>query len=88
MSDPRGQVLTVTNRTNLCMNGILRVLGFDDDYVLLESEEGRITVEGSGLVIESLTKETGEIEICGKIFSVAFSDNKRERRSFFGLVQK
>ena len=88
MSDAKGQVLTVTNRSSLRMNAISRVLGFDDDYVLLESEEGRLTVEGSGLMIESLTKESGEIEICGKIFSVAYSDNKRERRGLFGFGQK
>ena len=88
MSDTQNSRLIITDRCELYMNGVERVLGFEDDYVLLECKEGRITIEGSGLAIESLTKECGEIEIRGKIYAVIYSNTKTERKSFFARTIK
>ena len=82
MSDTQISRLTITGGCELCMNGIERVLGFDDNYVLLESKEGRITIEGSNLAIEGLIKESGEIEINGKISAVIFSNTSAAAEAF------
>ena len=83
MTDSQKHTLIINDRSELCLNDVERVLGFDDDYVLLESKQGRITIEGSGMAIESLEKENGEILIVGKISAVIFSDSKAERKSLF-----
>ena len=79
MSDNRTQSLLIKNREELSVNGIKKVLGFDSDYVLLESESGRITVEGQSLAIENLVKDSGDLQITGKITAVIFSDEKKVR---------
>ena len=88
MGDIQNNKLIIIDRRELCINGIDRVLGFDDDYVLLDSKEGRITIEGAGLSIESLEKESGELIIKGKISAVIYSDAKSERKSIFARVFK
>ena len=40
------QILTITNREVLLVNGVTKVLGFDSDYVLMDCESEKITVEG------------------------------------------
>ena len=87
MSDSN-QVLTLANREKLSMNGILRVLGFDSDYVLLESSVGKITVEGEELAIESLVKESGEVLIVGSISGIFYSDNSSVRKGPFWRSKK
>ena len=82
MTDSQKYTLVINDKAELRANGIEKVLGFDDDYVLLDSKQGRITVEGSSMAIENLNKESGEIQIVGKISAVIFSDSKTERKSF------
>ena len=88
MGDVENNKLVITDRRELCINGVDRVLGFDDNYVLLDSKEGRITIEGGGLAIESLDKESGELIIKGKISAVIYSDAKAERKSIFERIFK
>lgn len=88
MQQIKKQALTVNNREELLVNGITKVLGFDSDYVLLESESGRITVEGESLAIENLTKECGDLQISGKITAVIFSDAKKSRGGLFSGLFK
>ena len=79
------QTLTITNREELVVNEITKILGFDSDYVLLESHSGLITIEGDALAIENLNKEGGNVQITGKISAVVFADEKKRRR---GIVSK
>ena len=82
------QTLTVTDREVLLVNKITKVLGFESDYVLLECESGRITVEGEGLAIENLSKESGELKINGKITAVIFSNEKKQRNGILSKLVK
>ena len=79
------QTLTITNREELVVNEITKILGFDSDYVLLECHFGLITIEGDALAIENLNKEGGNVQITGKIAAVVFADEKKRRR---GIVSK
>ncbi len=79
------QILTVTNREELVINEITKILGFDSDYVLLEYDSGRITVEGEGLAIENLSKEGGNLQITGRIGVIAFSNEKKRTH---GIISK
>ncbi len=78
-------LLTVKNRTVLTINGVLNVISFDEDYLTLETNEGRIGVEGQGLKIESLTRDNGEIEIAGIIRGVFYTDKKMKEKPFLRL---
>lgn len=86
MNDTQINRLAIANREELCANGIERVVGFDDDYVLLETKDGRITIEGADLAIESLDKDTGEIEIKGRIAAVIYSDARPEHKGILARI--
>ena len=77
--------LNVRERNRLTLNGVSNIESFDDGYITLEIGEGRISVEGEGLKIESLCREGGEIQITGKINGVFYSDKKKLSGKFRGL---
>ena len=79
--------LTIDNRERLVINGVLNVESFGDDYLVLNTLLGEITVEGAELKIESLTKENGEILIIGKINGLFYKDEKMEK-GFFRKIFK
>lgn len=77
--------LSVKERNKLTLNGVSNIESFDDGYITLEIGEGRISVEGDGLKIESLSREGGEIQITGKINGVFYNDKKKISGKFKGL---
>ena len=81
----RHTALTVKERSRITLNGIMNVLSFDESYVTLETNEGRICIEGEGLKIESLSQNGGEIQITGRVNGVFYSKEKRGKGAFYRL---
>ncbi len=74
--------LKIRERNRLTMNGVTNVESFDDAYVTLATSDGRVCIEGEGLKIESLARESGEIEIAGKINGVFYTEQKKKVKPF------
>lgn len=66
----------ICGRESIKLNGVLSVDGFGEDYILLNTSLGELTIEGSDLKIENLTKETGEVFVVGKISALFYKDDK------------
>ena len=77
--------ITVVIGHSFSMSGVEDIRGFDEGYVSLDTASGRITVEGSELKIESLTKEDGCIFVTGNVSGV-FIANEEKKRGFFGKI--
>lgn len=81
--------LTLTNRGALSLNGVVDVISFDLNEVLLETEAGMLTVKGQDLHVNHLTLEKGEVEISGNVDSLLYSDVSsygQKAESFFGRL--
>ena len=76
--------LIIKDKKALTLDGVKHVLSFEEDEVTLDTELGRVIVEGQDLKIESLSKE-GEILIVGKIDG-AFYSSREEKGGLFGRL--
>ena len=68
------QNLVLENRNKLSISGVLDVLSFDDQVVVLETELGLLTVKGDNLRINKLSIDTSEVIIEGDILSLTYSE--------------
>lgn len=66
--------LTLLNRRTCTINGVMDVLSFDTHEILLETEQGMLTMKGEDLHVNRLTLDKGEVDIDGKIDSLIYSD--------------
>ena len=66
--------LMLTNRKNCTINGVNDVLSFDVSEILLETEQGMLMIKGNELHVSRLTLEKGEVDIEGRIDSIAYSE--------------
>ena len=55
------QNIVLENREKLNITGVLDVLSFDDQIVILETELGLLTVKGENLRINKLSLDTSEV---------------------------
>ena len=67
------QNLVLENRNKLSISGVLDVLSFDDQIVIVETDLGLLTVKGENLRINKLSIDTSEVIIEGDISSLSYS---------------
>lgn len=75
------QNLILENREKLSISGVLDVLSFDDQIVIIETEMGLLTVKGENLKINKLSIDTSEVIVEGDIFELAYSDENINKKS-------
>lgn len=75
------QNIILENRKKLNISGVLDVLSFDDQIVILETELGLLTVKGEDLHINKLSIDTSEVIIEGEISSLTYSNKELEKKS-------
>ena len=73
--------LVVNNRKTSMVTGVLDVLSFDLNEILLETEQGMLMIKGNDLHVKRLTLEKGEIDISGRIDSLLYSDVNKPKNS-------
>jgi sporulation protein YabP len=97
MVDDRKQTLSnilqnviLENRGKLSISGVLDVLSFDDQIVILETELGLLNVKGDNLRINKLSIDTSEVIVEGDIISLAYSEKDYEKKggSLLGKIFK
>ncbi len=74
------QKIVITDRTKVEIDGVRAVISFDEDGVVLESELGKICVEGREMRIENFEKATSSILIIGKISCVYYVEKMEKKR--------
>ncbi len=74
------QNLLLENRNKLSISGVLDVISFDDQIVIVETDLGLLTVKGDNLRINKLSLDTSEVIIEGEILSLSYSQKDLEKK--------
>ena len=75
------QNIILENREKLSISGVLDVLSFDDQIVILETELGLLTVKGENLRINKLSLDTTEVIVDGEIYNLGYSEKETGKKS-------
>ena len=81
------QNLVLENRNKLSIAGVLDVLSFDDQIIIVETDLGMLTVKGDNLKINKLSIDTSEVIVEGEILSLSYSQKKKKKKGE-GLLSK
>ena len=73
------QNLILENRGKLSISGVLDVLSFDDQVIMVETELGLLTIKGENLRITKLSIDTSEVIVEGNISYLAYSNKEVEK---------
>lgn len=73
------QNLILENREKLSVSGVLDVLSFDDQVVMIETELGLLTVKGENLRINKLSIDTSEVIVEGNVGHLSYSEKSQEK---------
>lgn len=68
------QNIVLENREKMNVTGIVDVLSFDDQIIIIETELGLLTIKGDDLKINKLSIDTSDFIVEGKINSLIYSN--------------
>ena len=68
-----GHVVTITNREQVAVDGVIHVDNFDDQEIVVDTDLGTLTLKGEDLHIKQLNLDDGYLEIEGMVNSIAYS---------------
>ena len=83
---PQSHALSLTDRKRLSISGVEDVEAFDEETVALSTAGGGLTIHGSGLKINQLTLDGGELLVEGRIDGLEYASERERRRGFLGKL--
>lgn len=78
----------LNNREKGSLTGILDVISFDENTIVLDTDMGLLTIKGKDLHVSRLTLEKGEIDIEGRADSLVYSSNESYRKAGQSLLSR
>jgi sporulation protein YabP len=86
--EQKKQSLTLSNRKQLSLDGVIDVKSFDDMLICLETNLGKLSIEGEGIRITKYLMNTGEMSVDGVINSIIYSDTGEEKKGLFSKFSR
>ncbi len=75
------------DRKRLTITGVSDVDSFDEQTVVVYTDMGELTLRGNGLHISRLNTETGELNITGTVYAMAYTDERAKGGMFSRLFK-
>jgi len=85
---PRQHKLSLLNRKGCTLTGIVDVLSFDVNEVLLETDQGMLMIRGKELHVNRLSLEKGEVDVDGRVDSLTYSEGHNTATKNESLISK
>lgn len=82
------QNLILENREKLTITGVVDVLSFDDQIVIVETDLGLLTIKGEDLRINKLSIDSSELIIEGEIINLGYSNESIDKKGGGSLLGK
>ena len=73
----RTHKLILNNRRTCNLTGINDVLSFDENEIILETEQGMLMIKGNELHVNRLMLDKGEVDVDGRIDSFTYSEQSK-----------
>ena len=79
--------LNVEEREKVRIGGVLEVLSFDEEGIMMETTCGLLMLRGAGMHIGKLDLDAGDVIVDGSIDSITYSDGTlAEKHSILGKL--
>ncbi len=75
--------VVMKDRKLLEISGVKQIESFDDEMFVIESVQGYMEITGTGLGLDKLDKERGEVHIKGVIEGILYLDERKTSRESF-----
>jgi sporulation protein YabP len=82
--------LSLENRKRLTLSGVVEVVSFNEDQIILNTSLGTLNIKGEGLKMNKLDVQNGDVIINGMVNSCIYvnKENKKEKERLISKLFK
>ncbi len=81
---PRAHSIHIDNRLRTSITGVMDVVSFNEQEVMLLTEAGALNLVGNSLHLAKLNLEDGQICIEGELLALDYEPPEGQKRGLFG----
>ena len=78
IQDSKGN-LFLEDRKKLSLTGVMEVIAFDEEKILLNTKLGTLTIKGTNLKMNKLDVQNGEVIISGNMYYLVYSEKQTKK---------
>lgn len=78
--------IIMENRKSLTVTGVMDIDSFDEQTVVVFTEQGELTIKGENLHINKIDVDTGDLALEGEVSSLVYTENQQQRGGFFSRL--
>ena len=78
--------LILDERSRLTVTGVEDVESFDEEAIVMLTAKGALQIRGSGLRVDKLSLEGGELTVEGLVDSLQYEETQPESQGFFSRL--
>lgn len=71
--------LVIENRKKITVSAVTDVDSFDEQLIVMYTDLGQLSIKGENLHINTLSVETGDMEIEGMIYALVYTNNTQNK---------
>lgn len=83
-NEPKHNIV-LTGRSSISIDGVTEVISYDENNIVMETNMGQLTLDGSTLNIVKLNLEEGEVAVDGRIDALYYIEQSGKRSLFSRL---
>jgi len=80
--------LVLEGRSRLAVSGVEEVESFDEGLVVLYTSKGILLIRGSGLSIDRLSIDKGELSVEGEVDALEYENRQQKGGGFWSRLLK
>ena len=69
--------LSLKERKELSITGVTEVVSFDEETVVLRTGLGTLIIQGSGLHLNQLSQNGGQVEVSGTVSTLVYQEPRQ-----------
>ncbi len=85
---PRAHSIHIDNRMRTSITGVMDVISFNEQDVMLLTEAGALGIVGNNLHLSRLNLEDGQICIEGELLALDYEPPETQKRGLFGKISR
>lgn len=74
------------NRRILTITGVMDIDSFDEQQVIVFTEQGELTIKGVNLHINKIDVDSGDLLMEGEVDSISYSENQPQKGGFLARL--
>ncbi len=78
--------IVVEDRKMVTVSGVTDVESFDEQAVVLMTDQGELLIKGFGMHINKIDVAAGDLSLEGEIYSLEYTDNQPAGGGFLGRL--